>query len=380
MLARRIFERSLALCPLLMPAYAADNIEEYAVITQAEEDLPSWASSNILQLNMSTDANNYALIPLTENLGLGGSSGDRREINLEGWIKTARSSNYKRINDSLDVAYMCCDESDNHNSIDRSKMLNELMEVGPKAIVLYSTARNWCSISYEQELPYDNILSMVDPGEAIAVVNHLNETDEEVNVRVSITGNTTSLESDSSEHTGGSQSSVAMSVLYSITGIITLLFVVIITTSAIRAHRYPDRYGPRRAHGGRARQSRAKGLAMAVLETLPVVKFGDRQQSKPDPDFDMETATTDGQDIQRAASHSSEPQVDPTTGASSRAQPSTGDQVDGQDPQDQSPGCSICTDDFKVGEDVRVLPCNHQYHPACIDPWLINVSGTCPLW
>jgi hypothetical protein len=62
----------------LMPAYAADNIEEYAVITQAEEDLPSWASSNILQLNMSTDANNYALIPLTENLGLGGSSGDRR--------------------------------------------------------------------------------------------------------------------------------------------------------------------------------------------------------------------------------------------------------------------------------------------------------------
>lgn len=61
-----------------MPALAADNIEEHAVITQAEKDLPSWASSNILQLNMSTDANNYALIPLTENLGLGGSSRDRR--------------------------------------------------------------------------------------------------------------------------------------------------------------------------------------------------------------------------------------------------------------------------------------------------------------
>jgi hypothetical protein len=26
------------------------------------------------------------------------------------------------------------------------------------------------------------------------------------------------------------------------------------------------------------------------------------------------------------------------------------------------------------------LPCKHQFHPACIDPWLINVSGTCPLW
>jgi hypothetical protein len=29
---------------------------------------------------------------------------------------------------------------------------------------------------------------------------------------------------------------------------------------------------------------------------------------------------------------------------------------------------------------VRVLPCNHSFHPACIDPWLLNVSGTCPLW
>lgn len=43
-------------------------------------------------------------------------------------------------------------------------------------------------------------------------------------------------------------------------------------------------------------------------------------------------------------------------------------------------GCSICTDDFCTGEDVRVLPCNHKFHPACVDPWLLNVSGTCPLW
>ena len=42
-------------------------------------------------------------------------------------------------------------------------------------------------------------------------------------------------------------------------------------------------------------------------------------------------------------------------------------------------GCSICTEDFKAGQDQRVLPCDHRFHPECIDPWLLNVSGTCPL-
>jgi hypothetical protein len=27
-----------------------------------------------------------------------------------------------------------------------------------------------------------------------------------------------------------------------------------------------------------------------------------------------------------------------------------------------------------------VLPCDHKFHPPSIDPWLIGVSGTCPLW
>merc|ERR1711939_833497 len=47
--------------------------------------------------------------------------------------------------------------------------------------------------------------------------------------------------------------------------------------------------------------------------------------------------------------------------------------------EEEAPGCSICTEDFERGQDVRVLPCQHSFHPACIDPWLLNVSGTCPL-
>jgi hypothetical protein len=42
--------------------------------------------------------------------------------------------------------------------------------------------------------------------------------------------------------------------------------------------------------------------------------------------------------------------------------------------------CPVCTDDFVDGEKVRILPCRHIYHQRCIDPWLLEKSGTCPIW
>lgn len=42
--------------------------------------------------------------------------------------------------------------------------------------------------------------------------------------------------------------------------------------------------------------------------------------------------------------------------------------------------CSVCTEDFVENEKVRILPCRHIYHKRCIDPWLLNFAGTCPLW
>jgi hypothetical protein len=42
--------------------------------------------------------------------------------------------------------------------------------------------------------------------------------------------------------------------------------------------------------------------------------------------------------------------------------------------------CSICTEDFRAMENVRILPCTHIYHRRCIDPWLLRFAATCPLW
>lgn len=278
---------------------------------------------------------------------------------------------------------MSCDEPEDDTYIDPNMMLNELIKQTPKAIILFSTSCLCCSIHYDGELPYTNFLSMTDPAEAMTILNHLTDMEKGEVVNVYIHGNTTNLSPGKGSKDGsGKKSGVAMSVLYSITGLITLLFLIIITTGAVRAHRYPERYGPRRGADGGPRQSRAKGLARAVLETLPIVKFGHRQQPKPDPDLEMETATTEGQypAAQRAVPHVEDTRSALSSRLSMSGSEATGTSVVGSDPRDEDLGCSICTEDFKVGEDVRVLPCNHQYHPNCVDPWLINISGTCPLW
>ncbi|KAJ1664619.1 hypothetical protein IW140_004012 [Coemansia sp. RSA 1813] len=41
--------------------------------------------------------------------------------------------------------------------------------------------------------------------------------------------------------------------------------------------------------------------------------------------------------------------------------------------------CIVCIDDFVVGSRMRILPCGHNYHIECIDPWLTSKSSLCPL-
>jgi hypothetical protein len=190
---------------------------------------------------------------------------------------------------------------------------------------------------------------------------------------------------------------VAMIILYSITGVITALFLVIIITGAIRAHRHPERYGPRNVLG-RPRQSRARGLARAMLDTLPIVKFGEKEEGKPG-DVEMASSSAAAGAETREAGDTPAPTGPESTTGTGETDATAGAEVDPKDitaagavatqkahdpssaaSEDNSLGCSICTEDFEKGQDVRVLPCKHSFHPACIDPWLLNVSGTCPLW
>ncbi|XP_061359376.1 uncharacterized protein LOC133303476 [Gastrolobium bilobum] len=41
--------------------------------------------------------------------------------------------------------------------------------------------------------------------------------------------------------------------------------------------------------------------------------------------------------------------------------------------------CYICLDEYEEGEQIRLLPCNHEYHMSCVDKWLKEIHGVCPL-
>ncbi|VFQ63177.1 unnamed protein product [Cuscuta campestris] len=41
--------------------------------------------------------------------------------------------------------------------------------------------------------------------------------------------------------------------------------------------------------------------------------------------------------------------------------------------------CYICLVDYEDGDNLRVLPCRHEFHRACVDKWLKEVHRVCPL-
>ncbi|KYK55701.1 RING-7 protein [Drechmeria coniospora] len=369
---------------VFLAAVATVGADDGATVSPVSQ-VPALASSNSLQLTLSAQSSHqYTVIPLTQNPGLNGSLPSPGYVKIVGNLRAATATTYFDIKGPQDVAYLSCDGAPDTNFINPNRMFNELMKQKPNAIVLYSTSQNMCDISSDSSgtFPYDNILTMADAGEASNLLNHLNASKTR-SVGVTISGNAT--DGDNEASGGSNNSAVAMSILYSITGLITLLFLVIIATGAIRAHRYPERYGPRNAIGGRARQSRAKGLARAVLDTIPIVKFGPQESTKVDPQLELEASTSRSEPGTQMTRPSMAEEASTAGGAGasrrqSRDTTTSGNHsADNERAEEDHLGCSICTEDFKVGEDVRVLPCNHQFHPNCVDPWLIDVSGTCPL-
>lgn len=291
-----------------------------------------------------------------------------------------------------DIAFISCEPSDYTGNINAQRTINLAVNNQPQAIVLYSVYAASCEFNPSDDFQYLSMYTMLNASQSAAVVSGLGKNNPPfpmttIHADSSLVNGTAGSSSNNDSVLGKSPTTaVAMIILYSITGIITALFLAIIVVGAIRAHRHPERYGPRRMIG-RPRQSRAKGIARAMLETIPIVKLGDKDDDKPaETATDVELAEPPRTD---SAGHAEQPS-NGATGSTTAETTADGPDVvtteaagtAGIKEGDADNGlvCSVCTDDFVNGQDVRVLPCKHKFHPECIDPWLLNVSGTCPLW
>lgn len=229
-----------------------------------------------------------------------------------------------------------------------------------------------------------------------------------------ITSNGANPDSNSSQsgQTKSKTTSLAMIILYAITGCVSALFVIVIVSGAIRAIRHPERYGPRRGDSswqgaGIFPQSRAKGLTRAILDTFPIVKFDRAAADEHSKDLEQQTAelthwevvdtpkVEDSDDVTRMSEETmtelgEADQIDEQNRASVPDEPvhvvaqlrATSTAV-----PDVSPAaigretCPICIVDFEEGDDLRVLPCEgkHRFHQECVDQWLLELSSSCPI-
>lgn len=285
-----------------------------------------------------------------------------------------------------DIVLVSCDALPSPDGRSPSALVQKFIEKSPKAVVLYSFESLRCNMNdagaYKAFYTIPKFTPML-----LATMTKINQMG-----MIQATNRSPNSSNSTPNNITQRTPAVAMSILYAVTGIITVLFLVIIATGAWRAHANPERYGPRGGFAGSPRQSRAKGLARAMLETLPIVKFGDPAPVKGE-NGDVELQGTAAEERHpptsvHATARQSKPEVQSSAESAVSQDDGSKDLPDENATKRQSQieaqgsniGCSICTEDFKKGEDVRVLPCNHQYHPNCIDPWLLNVSGTCPLW
>ncbi|KAH8800690.1 hypothetical protein F5884DRAFT_757542 [Xylogone sp. PMI_703] len=245
---------------------------------------------------------------------------------------------------SLDIAYISCDPS-----IDQ-------------AILLYSLSEPTCNLT---GYLYTTIYSMISASDSASLLKTIQST-VQLQANISAGGTITN------DGGSGPVKAAAASILSTIAGIIVLLFMIIIAIGIVRACRNPERYGPRNSFPSSPRQSSAKGLTRAILGTLPIVQFSDPESSPP-AIISAPFACTASSPVKPLSMEYQESSMGSSTQAELMHSQDTAS-IKGK------LGCSICTEDFTAGADVRVLPCQHQFHPPCIDPWLLNMSGTCPLW
>mmetsp|Transcript_14693 Transcript_14693/g.27618 ORF Transcript_14693/g.27618 Transcript_14693/m.27618 type:complete len:919 (-) Transcript_14693:122-2878(-) len=95
------------------------------------------------------------------------------------------------------------------------------------------------------------------------------------------------------------------------------------------------------------------GLGQDIIDTLPLKKYQNENVADTDASRSEESEGTGAITVNM----------------------STSSNLDSEN--DDEHCCPICLVEYEVGDDIRCLPCKHEFHKSCVDPWLRN-NASCP--
>ncbi|CZR63999.1 uncharacterized protein PAC_13896 [Phialocephala subalpina] len=192
---------------------------------------------------------------------------------------------------------------------------------------------------------------------------------------------------DTSDQSTGVSLALGVALGISVTVVFILLFCGLLCLGYFRASWQPARYGPRPAGLGQRKQSRAKGLTRAVVESLPIVRFGnDRvkdvelaESTRVEGAFEETGRDGDIGTVKLGVLPKIDAGLTVPAAVHEGAEVRTSSSGSARQEWQSDSNCLICLEEFVENEEIRLLPCNHKFHPKCVDPWLEDVSGSCPV-
>lgn len=104
---------------------------------------------------------------------------------------------------------------------------------------------------------------------------------------------------------------------------------------------------------------RSNGLGQDIIETLPLKTYHHNDSPRNDLDGEQDAPPILGQ----------------TPLSDARRESEVNQELD-NDAEDEA-CCAICLVNYKDGDELRSLPCGHEFHKTCIDAWLGN-NASCP--